>query len=145
MALLGTYSANRVSIVVAGFVVSGYADGTFVEIAEEGEGFATKSGADGEVARSVSTNLMVNITLTLLQSSASNDVLNNLYNADRLSSGSATFPIVIESLSGTTLYMSGQCWVKKRADVGYGKEISERKWALVSVSPNVAGFWSGSN
>ena len=145
MALLGTYSAARVSIVVAGFPVSGYADGAFVTIEESGDGVMYKSGADGEVARSISTNLIVDITVTLLQSSASNDVLNNLYNVDRLSSGNGTFPVVIESLSGTTLYLSGICWVKKRAKVTFNREIENREWMLCSVSPNIAGFVAGSN
>lgn len=142
---LGTYSAARVSIVVAGFAISGYADGTFVTIEESGDGVMMKSGADGEVARSISNNYVVDINITLLQSSASNDILNNLYNVDRLTIGGQVFPIVIESHGGTTMYTSGQCWIRKRSRVSYARDIESREWSLQSISPNLAGFVSGSN
>jgi hypothetical protein len=55
-----------------GVPISGYADGTFVQVDPSGDSFAKKVGADGEVARSMSNDNTHTVVITLLQSSLSN-------------------------------------------------------------------------
>ena len=82
-----TYNPGRVVITVNGFDVTGYADGTFVTIALASDGVTTQVGADGEVARAINTDQRVDITLTLQQTSPTNDFLSGLYTADVLTCG----------------------------------------------------------
>ena len=85
MSAVKTYSPDRVKLVVGVHSVTGYADGTFVSIEPLGDGITSQAGADGEVARVMSADKRVKITLTLQQTSRSNDVLNALLSIDHLS------------------------------------------------------------
>ena len=93
-------------------------------------------GADGEVARSRNSDRRVTIEITLLGTSPSNDVLSGLVVADELS-GSAMFPITIQDLRGTTMFLAAQCWVKRKPDVGFGAELATRTWQFEAGAPSV--------
>ena len=51
-----TYNPSRVLIIMNGVPLSGYADGTFVNITQQNDGITTTVGADGEIARAVNTD-----------------------------------------------------------------------------------------
>ena len=70
-----TYAPNQVKIVMGALPISGLAEDTFVTVTEIGEGIASVVGVDGEVARSMSRDSRLRITLTLMQTSASNAAL----------------------------------------------------------------------
>src|SRR3954464_1519238 len=99
-----TYNASRVVVIVAGFPVSGFADGTFVNITMVNDAITSQVGADGEIARAISTDRRCTVTLTLQQTSQTNDFLSTLFNIDMLSCGGRSGPILIQDLCGTTLF-----------------------------------------
>ena len=82
-----SYAPSRVKIVMGAIALSGLAEDTFVTVAEIGEGITSVSGVDGEVARAMSRDSRLRITVTLLQTSASNAHLSALHQAD-MGSGS---------------------------------------------------------
>lgn len=124
-----TFSPKRVSVSVNGAIITGFADGTFVSIEMNSDAFTKVVGADGEVARSASADESGQITITLLQTSASNKILNDFHNADRLSlNGQGSVSIV--DTNGTTLVAGADAWVKKHAVVEFGKEIVGREWVI---------------
>lgn len=53
---LATYAPDEVSIVIGAVIVSGFADGTFIDIEEMSDGVSSVAGADGEVARATSAD-----------------------------------------------------------------------------------------
>lgn len=124
-----TYSPTQISISVAGTTIRGYADGTFVSIEHEDDAFTKVVGADGEVARTHSANESARITLTLMQTSSSNDVLSALELADRISL-KGVFPVMVKDNNGRSLYVANEAWVVKPADAEFGAEMSDREWMI---------------
>jgi hypothetical protein len=134
--VMRTYNPARVLVNVNGHNVTGFADGTFVAIAMVADGIVTQVGADGEIARAINTDKRFNVTITLQQTSQSNDFLSTLYDVDVLTCGAQAGPILVQDLCGTTIFAAASCWVTKPADVEFGKEIAERAWALQTSAPS---------
>ncbi|BFQ92373.1 phage structural protein [Gallibacterium anatis] len=129
MAALATYAPDEVSIVIGAAIATGFADGTFIDIEEISDGVTSVAGADGEVARTTSADPRKKITLTLMQTSSTNDVLSALYAADKVSKN-ATFPIAVKDLRGRSLFAASTAWITKSAKLEFGKEIGSREWVI---------------
>jgi hypothetical protein len=123
-----TYNPKNHAVTVMGYPMSGFGD-TFISVAYNADAFTTVIGADGEVSRVQSSDMSGEITLTLKQTSASNDVLSDLAIADRLL-GLTTGPVFIKDIGGTTVVMASEAWIKKMPDLELGKDGSEREWVL---------------
>lgn len=137
MAGVHTYNAARVVVIVNGFNITGFADGTFININMVNDGITTQVGADGEIARAINTDRRCTVTVTLQQTSMANEYLSTLFNTDMLTCGGLIGPILIQDLCGTTLFMASQAWVVKPADTEFGKEILTRAWQLQTGAPTV--------
>lgn len=129
-----TYASDQVVLIVGGVPLSGYADGTFVEIEQLGDGTSSQSGGDGEIARSFSPDKRYQVTFTLQQTSSSNDVLNGLLAADEVTR-KGLFPVLIEDLSGRTVFGAAQAWVNKRPNAALSKAVENRAWVLTTGAP----------
>ena len=128
-----TFDPKQCQIIVGGHIVQGYADGTFIRVARNNDAFALKVGADGEGARAKSNDKSGTFEITLLGSSASNDVLSGFATADELNNGGQV-PVLLKDSNGTTLCEALTGWVRKKADVEFGKEITDRVWTIESDS-----------
>jgi hypothetical protein len=82
--LYKTYDPQLVSVIVATFPIVGWADGTFVKALRNVDSFTQYVGTKGEEARARQWNLSGKITFTLMQTSASNDMLSALYDQDQM-------------------------------------------------------------
>lgn len=139
--LMATYDPKLVVITYGGVPITGFAEDTFVEIAPAEEGFTRKVGADGEVVRSHSANTCCDVTVTLMQSSLSNQVLSAAAVADRLS-GVGLAPLSITEITSGTTFFFPQAWVEMPT-VGFAKEAGERAWTFhtgQAATANVAGL-----
>ena len=126
---LPTYNPALVLVSFAGVPLSGFADGTFIEIERNVDAFEVTVGAGGETVRTQSQNRSGKITFTVLQSSIANDILDAKATADELTgTGAASF--FMKDLNGTTICTAANCWVKKKAAIKRGKEISNSEWVL---------------
>jgi hypothetical protein len=123
-----SYDAKKVVITFGAVPIDGYADGTFVDIAPNAEAFTRHVGADGEVSRSKNNDNTHNVTITLKQSSLSNEYLSTCNKADRLS-GLALLPLTITDLNGATLYSWPEAWVEVPS-WGFAKENTDRAWVF---------------
>jgi len=79
---LKTYDPAQVTIIFAGIPISGFAEGTFVSVERNEDSWALQVGADGEATRAKSNNKSGRVTLTLIQSSFSNDALSAVMAVD---------------------------------------------------------------
>lgn len=112
--------------------MQGFADGNFLEISYVSDQFADVSGTDGEVSRSKSNDLRATVTLRLMQTSPTNDLLSALVNTDLLADGGAGVgAFAVTDLSGRTLLASENAWVKKMPDQMFGRESQERAWTIM--------------
>lgn len=128
-----TYDPNDVQIIMGGVPITGFADGTFINIAHDEDAYTKTVGADGEVSRARSNNRSATVTLTLKQTSASNDALSGFYAADELSNAGVVPLMVKEIGSGRTLVFAQAAWVQKVPDVGYSKDVEDRAWTIATA------------
>lgn len=131
-----TYDPKQVIVTIGGVPMSGYADGTFLLIDRDENAFTKVTGADGVTTRVKSNNRSGTMTLTLKQSSASNDVLSGFAALDELAN-SGVVPILIKDLSGNSIYFSATGWIQKYPASEFGKEINNREWVLDLVDVDV--------
>lgn len=134
--MLHTYDPKNVSLIVGGVTIKGYADGTFINAERNEQAFNLKVGASGEGARAKSNNKSGKVTITLLQTSSSNDSLTAFAAADELSN-TGVVPILIRDNSGRTLITALSSWVQKYANSEFGKEISNRVWIIETDELNI--------
>lgn len=124
-----TYDASEVIVSIGGVPMSGYTDGTFVEVARNEPTWTMVVGADGLVTRAKTNNFSGTLTLTLKQSSPSNDALSGFLQVDELTNA-GVIPILIKDLSGNSIYFSAQGWISQYANSTFGKEVSDRAWTI---------------
>lgn len=137
-----TYDPKNVSVIVGGHIVQGYEDGTFVKVARNNDMWTTKVGADGEGARAKSNDKSGTIEITLMQSSASNDILTGYALADEINNGGQV-PVLVKDNNGTSLHAMESGWIKKMPDDERNKEVGAVTWIIESA--NLAMFVGGNN
>lgn len=126
---VSTYDPRQIIIALGSHIASGLADGTFLTVERNEDMWTTNVGASGEGARVKSNNKSGRYTLTLMQSSATNDILSGYAQADELSN-SGKFPVIIKEIGGSTLCESTETWIVRPARVEYSKENGTREWIL---------------
>ena len=124
-----TYDPGQVQVLVGGNIISGYADGTFVVVERDEDAYIKHSGTDGDVSRAKTNNKTGTMTLTLAQTSFSNDILDGIRILDELSNDGVV-PVMIKDGSGRTLLFAAEAWVRKMPSSEYGNEITDREWVL---------------
>lgn len=129
MAGVYTYSCSEVQVIVGGAPMSGMADGTFVNIERDEQAYTKVTGADGSTSRSKSANRSGTITITLKQTSPSNDVLTGFMVADE-QGDAGVVPVLVKDNSGRTLHAASAAWVQKSPSQDFAKEISNREWVM---------------
>ena len=85
---LATFAPNDVTVVITqrssgiAHIVSGYSEDSIVNIERSAETFTMYTGADNTSTRIYNANKSATVTLSLQQTSASNDILSLLYAND---------------------------------------------------------------
>lgn len=129
---IATYDPKQVLVTFNGQPLSGYADGTMVSIETAEDLYALTVGADGKATRVRSQNLSGSITITLMQTSLSNDLLFAAFQADQQTPAAGVSEFQLKDANGRDLVHAANAWVKKLPTLEYGKEQSNREWVLES-------------
>lgn len=124
-----TYDPSSVIITIAGVPMSGFTEATFLEIDRNEPTWNMVVGADGLVTRSKTNNFSGTLTLTLKQSSPSNDVLSGLLAIDE-ATNAGVFPVLVKDLTGNSIYFAAQAWITQYANSTFDKDVSDRQWIL---------------
>lgn len=123
----------------AGYVIEGFADSTFFDIAYPSDLFTTTPpGADGEQTRTLNPEgFNSNITFTLKQASRSNLILSTILNADLLSN--LPFAMTIKDLrENLPSYVCQGCFIKQFATGGFSSSADTNKvWSVFSKHTNI--------
>lgn len=139
-----TFDPKSVIVVIGGVPMSGYADGTFLEVTADNQQFTKVVGADGFTTRVKSNNYGGIMTLTLAQSSPSNDVLSGFLALDR-AANAGVVPILIKDMSGTTIIFSATGWIQQFPDITFGNEMNNRAWAIDLAEIDILVGGNGEN
>lgn len=118
-----TFDFKKVALTINNQIVSGFADGTGINVEFNEDQFSLSVGSDGEAIRSDMNNESGSMTITLQASSAFNAVLSGLSKAKTI------FDAQVKDTNGDTL-AAGEFWVKTRPSVEFGREAADREWVL---------------
>lgn len=137
---MDTYDPMKVTLVIGGNIISGFHDGSFIQVSRDEDTWLRTVGADGRVARARNANKMGMVTFTLQQGSPSNSVCSSLHNADELT-GVPPGAFQLIDQNGTTVLAGDETFFLKPADVEFAKEVSGRQWSL--AVPKLEGVVGG--
>ena len=121
-----TYDPKRISITFLGNIITGFADGDFVEITGE-DGFEMRKGAAGDEDRINKNETGRDVNITLMQTSISNDVLTAAHQVDVISNDGKG-PLQVKDLNGNSILYSAQAYIKKTADQTRGDSLGTIVW-----------------
>lgn len=124
-----TFNPRQVTVTFMSVLLKGYADGVFIKVERDEDSYTKVVGAAGDGARVKNLNRAGKVTLTLLQTSLSNDVLSGAQQLDELS-GTGHGALLIKDLNGASLAIATEAWVMKPAAIEMAKEIQHREWVF---------------
>jgi hypothetical protein len=137
---LSVADADQYRITLSGFPISrgagqsGYSDGEYFTATQTKKSFVIVEGTDGTVARSKTNSRIIEMSIILLQVSASNDFLSQLLAADENApNGAGIGSFVLQDMQGTTLIKCSRTWIEGPADVSLDRGAKERKWPLHGI------------
>jgi len=129
-----TFDFDLVTATIGPIAVDGFMEGSSISIEHEEDTFTHVTGDDGFVCRSKTLNRNAKVTLTLMQSSASNDKLAVLHALDRdARNGAGIVPMMIVDRSGRTLVTSSQCWIARGPDINFDRVCVGRTWIITAT------------
>lgn len=130
-----TYNPKKVIVIFGGVPLTGFVDGSFVQVTATSDGFTKRVGADGEIARAQSSDESSEVTITLMHTSLSNAYLSTLKDLDR-KGGEGVKPLAITDMSGHAFYFWKEAWIRKAPDTEFSQEITDRAWVFDTGQPS---------
>lgn len=130
------YDPRQYSVTFAGIIVGGFMDGTFISVERTEDSYSMAVGARGDVARVRSRDKTGTVTITLQQTSPSNDLLSAQIVADELL-GTGVAPLLLKDNNGTTIIQAANAWIRRPANSEQSDELSSREWAIDCAELNM--------
>lgn len=125
-----TYDPKKVISNFFGIPIQGYATDEFINVATDSEGTKAVIGCDGEVVRTIDVaGALRTVTINLLQSSDTNDLLSQIVNRDN-QKGDGIGALLMTDLSGRTLLASDQAWIVKKPDFVRSNTAGTCQWVF---------------
>lgn len=146
MAGVGTYSPEFTDLIISNdlinHIVTNFAEGSFISVEPTSERFAPIYGAKGEPYRAHNAVNAFDLTVTLSQTSHSNDIFTRLLQLDR-ETLRGTFSLTLKDSSGTTLFSENSAYIGTEPSQGFagGGTIESREWTIHLPNPsyNIGG------
>lgn len=123
------YHTDQVKVSWNNTNIVGFAGDTFVEVERNEDSFTTYVGSLGDVCRTKNLNRTGKVTITLMASAPTNDVLALLAQEDE-DSGVSYGPILIKDLNSNMLVEGAEAWVMKRPKIERAKESGTVQWVF---------------
>lgn len=134
---LSTFAPNEVSIVLTTsegtHVVSGFAEDSICTIDRASDTFEMYIGADDSPTRLYKANTATMVTITLAQTSLSNDIMSQLYERDR-STRNGVFSLFVGDNSGRTKIFAEEAYIGVVPNAQFGNSMQTRDWVIHAPS-----------
>lgn len=129
------YNPDQVMCTFVDSLLGGWADGTFIKVRMLSPGFTSKAGADGLVSHTRSNDPRVEIELTFMAGSQSNDIMSTAHEADlTAANGAGVGPFTMTDLNGTSLLECTYARIMKSPDEEFAKDNDgDRVWVLEGI------------
>lgn len=125
-----TYNLAQCVFNINGVPLEGFGDGDAVTVAPNDDLWSDQVGADGEVTRSRTNDLSGTMTVTLMSTSLSNDVLNQFLQLILAGAPGDKFSVFIKDLNSGDQVVAAQAYLMRDPDMAFGKEASTREWTI---------------
>jgi len=129
---LGTFDFRKLNCIFGVAQITGFAEGDALSVEETDVAFKDAYGADGGVDRIKNNAIGLRITISLRQTSPTNQVLSALHLADR--AGGVPVPLLIKDRNGTTFYTAAKAWIAGFPKAAFGNEAKSREWIIKTGS-----------
>ena len=145
---LATYAPNDVTVVITqvstglSHIVGQFSEDAIVSIDRNADTFTLYTGADNSNTRIYNANTSGTITLTLQQTSTSNDILFGLYEQDR-QSRNGLFSIRVVDNSGRSGYFAEEAYIGVVPGSAFSNSMNTRDWVI--HAPNLQSELGGNN
>lgn len=124
-----TYDPSHVSMFYGVIEMQGFAPDAAINVEHDEDDWTLVVGVDGEGTRSKTSNKSATITVSLMQSSDVNALLDAERELDSFTpGGTGGKPILIKDLSGVTLVACETAWIQKPPAVELNRESTNRDW-----------------
>lgn len=128
--ILTHYSPEEITVSIAGLhTIDGFLEGTFVGISRDAPLFSSRESADGRVSRTRNPSTLHTVSLTLMSTSESNEILTRLSLIDH-ATHTGRFPLFIKDNLGSSLLFSSTSWIEDLPNVEFTTSVSSRTWAI---------------
>ncbi|MGN6103658.1 MAG: phage structural protein [Kofleriaceae bacterium] len=124
-----TYNPALVTISFKGINLTGIMDGTFLEAERDEDAFMKHVGAAGDVTRTRNLNKGGKVTVTLVATHPTNDLLAAILDADE-QFGLGYGPLQIKDLSGNMKCRANEAWISKPPKIERAKESGSCVWVF---------------
>ena len=145
---LATYAPNDVVVIITqastglSHIVGQYSEDAIVTVDRNADTFTLYTGADNTNTRIYNANTSGTITLTLQQTSTSNDMLFSLYEQDR-QSRNGLFSIYVSDKSGRSGYFAEEAYIGVVPSSSFSNSMNTRDWVI--HAPNLVSEIGGNN
>lgn len=121
-----TYSPKDVSLIISGYKVAGWDE---ISIVRNGGGFIPVQGIRGKHTRVTNPDTSANISLTIIQTSASNEVLSSIHGQD-LVNGTGRLVVTLKDLSGRSVFSSDEAYILTYPEAVFSGDFEYRAWSI---------------
>jgi len=135
---VNSFSPKDVQLIVAGYVITGWER---ITITRRVKGFTPIPGIRGKNTRVASQDTSATITVPVLQTSQSNEVLSSIHEQD-LDKKTGRLGITLKDVSGNSIFSSDEGYITGFPSVTYSGQFEYRTWEIFlqrTSSYNVAG------
>lgn len=124
---LTAFDASKVILLLGGYAPYGYATDTKIVVAKTGDINVPYAGTDGDVSIAYQRNKLGTLTISLQNTSDSNEVL-SAFAAQTDQTGIVAFPVYLKDPKGFGLNTIG--WIQSQPDMTIGAEIQSVDWVI---------------
>ena len=124
------YSPQQVSLIIGGYQIAGWQS---IRIVKNTPSFQSIRGIRGKNTRVINKDTSATITIPLMQTSQSNDVLSQIHEQDRQNlTGRLT--IMLKDGSGQSVFSSNEAYITTFPEVAFSGDMSFHVWTLYCQS-----------
>lgn len=135
---VNTYSAKDVSLSFGGYQIAGWDS---ISITRASPSFVTVKGIRGKHTRVPSGDTSATITVSVLQTSPSNDVLSEVHRLD-IENGTGRLDVMLKDSSGKSVFSSDEAYITSYPETTFSGGFEYRSWTIycqTTKSYNVGG------
>lgn len=136
-----TIDHKALSVIYGVHRVAGRAKGEYLNVDYVSDALQMDVGVDGEGIYVSNDDLSAIVTVTIMQSSRTNDVFSSILKLQRSTPGGALLPLSIVERNGRTVYSAARAGIQKSAAGTWSDGASVRTWTLITT--RLLGFVGG--